>query len=271
MAKTTKTQPQRKPVRARGAVPVPKVAPKRVRRAWYQQRPIQVIGALLIVAFVAILVKAGLDFKATRDQRKENLRAVEQFERAVQLLQGPNSEVFTAFNKAPGDFQAGAMSAADFKAQTDTWLETMRKLDQGLRKRQIPTGLPSLEEARALLVQGTMVYIDAVKSFELAAGLTDPAQRDAAIAQGNNLKHHADAVYAMGQRRLQRLKTSLGGKGGEDLLGPVQLPNEQAPPPPPEDPSGGAGIPGQPGGVPGQPGGVPGQPGGVPGQPGTSP
>lgn len=264
MAKTTKTQPQRKPVRARGAVPVPKVAPKRVRRVWYKQRPIQAIGILVIVAFLAILVKAGLSFKDARDQRKDNLKAVEQFERAVELLQGPNAEIFTAINKAPQEFQSGAMSAADFKAQTDTWLATMRKLDEGLRKQKIPSGLPSFEEARALLVQGTMVYIDAVKSFQLAAGLTDPAQRDAAIAQGNSLKHHGDAVYGMGQRRLQRLKTSLGGEGGEDLLGPVQLPNEEAPPPPPQDPTGG-------GGFPGQPGGIPGQPGGIPGQPGTSP
>ena len=258
MAKTTKTQPQRKPIRARGAIPVPKVAPKRNLKLWYQQRPVQVVAGLLVVLIVGLLVKAGLDWKDSRDQRKDNLRAVEQFERAVQLLQGPNQQVFEGINKAPGDFQSGALTAADFKTQTETWLKTMQEMDAGLRKRTIPASVPVLEEVRALLVDGTMVYIDAIKSFHLSSTLTDPAARDAAITQGNNLRHHADAVYGMGQRRLQKLKTSLGGEGGEDLLGPIQLPSEEAPPPPPADPSGGQG---QPGGLP--PGGIPGsQPGG---------
>lgn len=241
MAKSPKAPVQKKPVRARGAVPVPRQAPKRSNKVWYQRRLFQVLAGILVVIFVALVVKLILDWRKDVEAKADRLKTVEQFERAAQLLQGNMSQVFEGMNKAPTEFKDGKLSAEDFKAQTEIWLTRFRELDSGLRKRRIPSNVTSLEEARAMMVQGAMVYIDAAKSFQLAASLTDPAARDSAITQGNNLIHHANSVYGMGQRRLQQLKTSYGGEGGEDLLGPIQLPSEDAPPPPPP---GQQGVPG---------------------------
>lgn len=208
---------------------------------WYRRRGYQVIGGIVLLALIGLGVKLGLDFKERADTKKQNIAAVRRFENKLQLLQAPMGDIFTAMNQAPKEFLAGTLSPEDFKEQTETWLTEMRKLDSGLRQREVPPNLPALVEARAFLVRGTVVYIDGIKSYQLAATLTDPANRQQAVTLGDNTIAHGTSVFGMGQRTIEKLKKSYG-LVKDDILGPVDLPPEEAPPPPPE--AGGQGLPG---------------------------
>ncbi|HVE75903.1 MAG TPA: hypothetical protein VND22_03945 [Actinomycetota bacterium] len=240
MAKTSKKAPPRKPVKARGALPTPRVAPRRRPRVvWYRRRWTQVLAALVLVGMIAGTASVALAARKRGEERKDQLEEINKFDRAAQLLQSPLQPVVQSMNEAPQSFQIGLMTAEDFQAQTDTWIAEFRKLDQGLRKRKIPAGMRGLEEARASMVQGTVIYIDAAKQFKVAALIPDQTGRDLALQNGNALISHATAVYGMGQRTLAKEKQRLGAKlpeGQENpLTGPIPLPEENPPPPPPPE------------------------------------
>lgn len=240
MAKTSKKAPPRKPVKARGALPAPRVAPRRRPRVvWYRRRWVQVLAALVLIGMIAGTASVALAARKRSEDRKEQLEEINKFDKAVQLLQSPLQSTVQAMGEAPQSFQIGFITAADFQAQTDTWVTEFRKLDEGLRKRKIPAGMRGLEEARASLVQGTVLYIDAAKQFKVAALIPDQAGRDLALQNGNALINHATSVYGMGQRTLAKEKQRLGEKLPEGqqnpLTGPIPLPEENPPPPPPPE------------------------------------
>lgn len=237
MAKSAKQKaPPRKTIKARGALPVPRIAPKRSFTVWYKRRGIVVIGGILALGLLAGAVLITRNIIDNISTKKESGRAVGNFDRKVKLLQQPFQQVLGDMNKAPQEFAAGQLPAAEYKKVAGAWVEEFRKLDKGLRERTVPPNLPGLAQARAHFVQGTVLYIDAAKTFQLSADLTDPVLRDEAIKQGNNMIAHATSVYGLGQRRLIALKKQFGLKGADEeakVLGPIQLPEEEVTPPPP--------------------------------------
>ncbi|MFN2609411.1 MAG: hypothetical protein ABR507_00815 [Actinomycetota bacterium] len=244
MAKTAKKAPTRKPIKARGALPTPKVAPKRVRRKWYQRRETQMFGAVLVLVLLGVGLKVFTDVRKSTRSQADQVKATKRFDNKVTLAQTGMQDVFSGINSAPQDFKSGKMSADDFKKQTTIWLEKLRTLDAKLRE-PVPAVPAELQEAQAHFVDGTLIYIDAVKSFQIAGAAPDTATRDAAIQQGSNLISHGTAVYGLAQRLMQKLKLSLGivkrsATTSDPLTGPIQLPQEEAPPP---QPSGGQGLP----------------------------
>jgi len=209
-----------------------------------------------------ILIIAGFNIsKSISRSSKEHadaVRAVQQFDRKVQDVQSPLSSVLSATTKTTADFAAGKLPKDEYLKQVDSWLAQFRSSDTDLRKRKIATTMPRLEEARAMFVDGVIVFIDAAKSFQLAGTAADPAIRDQAIKQGNNLISHGTTLVFTGQRILQELKQENGlvkatpgapGASPEPDVSPappaIQLPTEEAPVP-------GTAAGGVPGGVPGQ-------------------
>lgn len=250
MAKGKKT-PARRPVKARGSLPAPRVAPtRRPRVVWYRRRRIQIAGGVFLVGLVALGVWLFLDARA---EAREARRAVERFDRAVSAMVASASDALGEMSSAPEEFRTGSLPADEFLKRTEAWLTALRQVDSRLRARAVPG---SLTESRALLVQGIVLFIDAAKSFQAAAKLTDAPLRDDAIGQGRNVALHAAAVFAMGRRELLKAKQEIGLPISEAerplLQQEIQLPTEEAPPPPPpgELPPGGLppGLP--PGGFP---------------------
>ena len=256
MPRTNRPGPPRKTIKARGALPAPpRVAPNRVFVPWYARRSVQLLLGLVALLAVGLIVKAVKGSIDRKDQRESDLRSVRQFQRAFQNLQ-QTSGVATAeqeLNQVPVLFQTGTVTPADYSKSIEGWLKAYRDLETGLRARKVPSRLPNVEEARAILVDGTHVYLDSIKSFQLSASLTDPALRDKAIQQGYNLLSHAKSVFGKGQRMLQREERRLGAEsdvGGSPnpLLQPPTLDVEEAPIPPLPAPEGAGGIPGPGGG-----------------------
>lgn len=194
------------------------------------------IEAILGLGLVASAVLITLNIIDNINTKKDNGREVAFFDRHVKLLQQPFQQVLGDMDKAPQEFAAGQLPAEEYKKAAAAWVEEFRKLDHGLRERKIPPNIPGLAQARAHFVQGTVLYIDAAKTFQLSADLTDPTLRDEAIKQGRNMIAHATSVYGLGQRKLITLKKQFGVKGADGeakVLGPIPLPEEEVTPPPP--------------------------------------
>jgi hypothetical protein len=254
MVKSNRQTTARKPIKARGALPSPRMAPPRVTRAWYRRRGYQVVGAALILTLVGGGITIALNIRESSQTRAREVRAVRQFERKVQLLQTPVTNMFETMNQAPGEFLAGRLPPEEYRTQAETWVEEFRKLNTGLRSGSLGSSLETLEEARGLYVQGTVIYLDAAKILAMASRFSDTPDREEAIKQGRNLLSHGAAVLSMGERQIQKLKNRFGlneqTTGTPPQKIPVQLPEEEAapaaqpppaavPPPPPGPPPGG--------------------------------
>ncbi|MEO7804187.1 MAG: hypothetical protein ABIS18_07325 [Actinomycetota bacterium] len=242
MSKASRQPPPRKPVKARGALPAPRVSPNRVHLEWHQRLGVRILAGILIVFLAGLGYNLYTNKQERDDQLKSDIRVVKQFEKKSKSLRSPMEAVFTSINQAPQEFKDGKLAPDAFKEQTQTWLTEFQKLDAGLRARKVPPRLSALTEARALLVDGTVVYIDAIKQFQMAGSLTDPALRDEAIKQGYNLFSHATSVFGKGQRLIEREKIRLGitkedPASPNPLLQPPTLVDLEAPPPPPPPPA----------------------------------
>ena len=244
MAKS-KNAPARKPVKAKGAVRAPKTAPERPPAQWHRRKGFRLVAAILAAVLLLILVKVGFDIRKRATARRDEARAVEHFDRRVKTLMVPVQEVIESTSKSPGEFAGGIVPKENFTKFTEEWLAAVRKFDSGLRNRKIPESLGELDDARALYVQAAVVYIDAIKSYQLAAKLEPPA-RDDAIKQGSNLISHGQSLVALGDRVVERLKIRYdlveppapvpGQPAAEPSVPPIQLPVEEAPPPAPAAP-----------------------------------
>jgi hypothetical protein len=247
MAKSNKQATQRRPIKARGALPSPRTAPQRVTRVWYKRPGYRLVGAALLILLIAGTVATVLNIRESSRIRNRDVQAVRQFERKVQLLQTPATSTFQAMNQAPGEFLLGTMPPEEFRSQAEGWIEEFRKLNAGLKSGALGTPLETLEEARGLYVQGTMFYIDAAKTFALASRFSAAPDRQEAIRLGRNLLAHGAAVVGMGERQMQKLRNRFGlnpetGTPPQEL--PVQLPEEEAAVAPPGAESPGATSPG---------------------------
>lgn len=235
---------ERRPAKARGTLAVPRMSPKRLLTPWYRRGPSMAAMIVIALGLLGLGVKVFTDVQSRSRSHKQEQQTIQLFQRGLQILQSPMQDVFTSINSAPQDFKAGTLSPEDFKRETLTWLEAFRKLDAGIRARPIPPGQRALEEAKVLLLQGAVAYIDAVKIFGLASAQTTPELRDQVIEQAQTTFAHATDVFGMGQRRLAGEMRRSGlerrdpAKPNPLLDQPLQLPSETPPPPPPPAPPG---------------------------------
>lgn len=246
-----KPPPPRKTVKAKGAIPTPVVAPKRVVLPWYKKRGNQVGVAFLSLLLILFLVNVFSDLKDSREKKRLEVRAVEQFERKVSLLNAPLNAVFQSIQPTTDGLVAGTVPVEDYRKAADIWLQEFRKLYVGIKDSKVPSDLESLVEAKALYSQGALIYVDAAKVYIQAAAAAGP-DREAALTLAENLLTHAGAVASMGEREFQRLKNDLELNDPVVELPEALIPEEEAPLPPaapvPVDPAApGAPVPGAPG------------------------
>lgn len=240
MARKRKRAAPRGPAKVSGALPAPKVSPARVRLPWYRRRVFQILLALGAVGLVSLGIWQFLAFRERSDQKERERRVVREFERAISLSEDTLDRVFKEMTSLPEQLKTGEIAAPEFTAKADKWLADLRDLDTELRQRTTPR---RLQETRSLLVQGVLVFIDAAKTFELAAKTSDVTLRDSLIEQGRNLAIHAGSVYGSGLRALalERVRVGLATEeeAGFLLDQPPQLPPENAPSPEPSPAPGG--------------------------------
>lgn len=220
--------PPRKTIRARGAIPAPVVAPKRVLIPWYKKRGSQAGLAFLALLLVLFLVNVISDLSDSREKKRLEVRAVEQFERKVALLNAPLGAVFQSLKPATDALKAGTLPPEEYKKLAKGWVEEFRKLYTGIKGTKVPADLEGLLEAKALYAQGSLLLVDAAKILAQASG----PERDAAFTLAQNLLSHAGAVTTMGEREFQRLKNELELNDPTVDLPEALIPEEEAPVPP---------------------------------------
>jgi hypothetical protein len=205
-----------------------------VPTVWYRRRGYQVLAAGLLIVLIAVGVSIWRDQRQKSRARERDVRAIGQFERKLQLLQTPITTVFGALSEAPTAFLAGTLPPDQYRTQAEGWVTEFEKLYQGLRSGALGSGLDELEDARGSYVQGTAIYVDAAKSYALAARFSDAAGREEAIKQGRNLFAHGSAVLNMGARQLQKLRLRFDLTEGQQdtTVPPVQLPDLDVAPAP---------------------------------------
>jgi hypothetical protein len=238
MAKTNRNSSTRKPIKAKGALPAPKVAPRRKTRVVFTRRRMNqalvALGALVVLALGGLGVKLILDARHQANQRASETSAVRKFDQKFTALISKAGQSLSDMNSAPEEFRSGKIAGADFKKKTDEWVLAIKEFDKGLRSVSIPTKQSQLTETRALFVNGVVGFLDAAKIFGLAATTTDPASRTAALDQGKTLLSHGGSVFGLGQRALNDLKQKYGlpttGQTGQ--AGQIVLPEEEISPSP---------------------------------------
>ena len=236
MAKTK--QPVRKPVKARGALPSPRVAPQRDTTPWHQKTKFRVVLGIALLLLLALTAKLVLDARERGEQRRRDVRAIEQFQRKVQDLHINVQPTYEEIGQAPGAFLAGALPQADFRTQAEAWVRNFRQLNTEIRNVEVPERLELLQDVKASYVQGTTIYIDAAKMFLAAADAADPAFRERTTVLARNTLLHGAAVYGMGDRAMTKLRNQYElNDPPEDLPAPILPEEEVSVPPPPPPPS----------------------------------
>jgi hypothetical protein len=219
-------------MKARGALPAPVVAPRRVNLPWYKRRNVQLGIAFAVIFLGVFLFNVVKDIREGSDDKKLQVRSIEQFERRLQLLNAPLAAVYEALQTSPDQFLAGSLSLDDYRKQAEGWVEEFRKLYTGIRDAEVREDLEPLVEAKALFSQGSVVILDAAKTL-LQAASVEGASREALIDLGRNLLSHGGAVVNMGELQIQRVKNEFDlNDPPAEIPAPV-IPEEQAPLPQP--------------------------------------
>lgn len=217
-------------MKARGALPAPVVAPRRVNLPWYKRRNVQLGIAFGVIFLGVFLFNVFKDLREGSDDKKLQVRSIEQFERRLQLLNAPLAGVFEALQTSPDQFLAGSLSVDDYRTQAEGWVEEFRKLYTGIREAEVREDLEPLVEAKALFSQGSVVLLDAAKAY-LQAASVEGAPRQELIDLGRNLLTHGGAVVNMGEIQIQRVKNEFDLNDPPAEL-PAPVIPEEAPPPP---------------------------------------
>jgi hypothetical protein len=233
-----KVEPTRRPVKARGSLPAPRVAPRRIRLPIYKRRPVQIVAiiALLIVGF--LVFQQVRKSRAEAAEKRQERRAIRRFDSGIRLLETPISKARQEMSSTPEQFKTGQIDANAFRAKTDEWLKTFRDATKALAERETP---PALLDARAYLHHGATLYIDGAKAFQTASIAGDAALRDRLLTEATNMTDHASKVFGLGKRALIKEKRRVGLSDPEAQLlldQPIPLPAEEAPPPQPQPPPG---------------------------------
>lgn len=232
MAKS-KSSAQRKPVKARGSLPAPRTAPKRNSVPIHKRRPLQIAAGVVILAVIGLVVWRILEARGETEQER---RAIRRFENSANLLLNGLSETVNDMSTKPTELGAGFTPPDQFQAAADEWIKKLREVNVSLREKRIPS---ELNEARSLSVHSVLFFLDAAKSFRLAAQVPEGETRVAAIANGENLMSHAQSLIALFQRELNRVKLELGmvSQTEAGLNQPLELPPEEKEPPFPLPPA----------------------------------
>lgn len=190
-----KNAPARPPIKAKSALPAPRVAQKKIHIPWHK-RPLVRIGALVVV--LAVLVLAVLEVHSfwkhhtTTTHYKAQVKAFDtQFESEL----SPISTFLTQAQNSPPQFIGGLMKKPDYVSQTAQWYATMQTLNNQLTASKPPKPLLT---AKAELIQGVQVFIDAIKQFSLAGTTTDKDAAAQLVQYGTNTVTHAETVFSDG-------------------------------------------------------------------------
>jgi hypothetical protein len=187
--------PSRPPARVKSSLPAPRVAPRRVHTPWRQRRAIQVLLGIVVLGIAALVVWRGLDFWHHHNTTLHTKAAVKTYDGMLQSALSPLGTFLSQAVNTPPGFLSGGVSETAYISQTAQWTATVQTLRSQLTSASTPA---VLQKAKAELIQGADLMIDAVNQFQLAGTTKDPAERLTLIQDATNTLAHAEAVLSDG-------------------------------------------------------------------------
>lgn len=229
MGKNPKGAPTRRPVKAKGTIPTPRVGHRATRKPWYKHRQIQVIGGLIALVVLGLAVSQVIAWRHRVSERNAEKKTVKMFSDKIDALQGEIIEPLNGIQVLPDQFKSGQVKADDYKAAAQKWLATFQRMATELRSLNPPAELAAV---RAHFVESAVLFIDTVRTFQLAAQTTEPPVRDEAILLAQRENNHAQTMYTNALKELAKEKKRVGLPAGS-LPDTPDLPQEDVAPPPP--------------------------------------
>ena len=234
MPSTRKNVSARPPIRAKTALPAPRVAPRRVHVPLLRRRPVQVVLAILIIGVAALGIWSGLQLWHHHTNTAHDKAAAKRFDAQFRQDVTPLNTVLNQESSSPQSFLAGSLPQGQFVSQTAQWLATFRAFSGQMTSAKPPQ---PLLKARAVLAQAATLFIDSIKAFQIAGTTTDPKARTDLVQQGNNIWSHATAVLDDGVQEETTVLHDFGlplpsGITPADLTRPPPMPSEVSSPTP---------------------------------------
>lgn len=193
--KPRRSEPARPPVKAKSALPAPRVSHQRAHTPFFRRRVVRAalgMVALVVLVFVAYRVHRAWHHHTVTMHTKA---AVKTFDTAFQSDLTPLGNFLTQAENSPPQFIGGLMTRAEYTTETAQWLATTENLRNTLANVKTPA---PLSKAQAELVQAADILIDGVKAFQLAGTTTDKTAASTLVQQGTNILSHGLAVLEDG-------------------------------------------------------------------------
>ncbi|HEU5001338.1 MAG TPA: hypothetical protein VFW71_00975 [Actinomycetota bacterium] len=190
-----KNAPARPPVKAKSALPAPRMAPKRVHIPWHRHTWVRIVGLLVVVALVIVGALQVHSFWKHHTTTSHSKAQVKTFDAQFQSELSPIGTFLTQAQNSPPQYAGGLMTQANYVSQTAQWYTTMETLSKQLNAAKVP---PILAKAKAELIQGVQVFIDAINQFSLAGTTTDKNIAAQLVQLGTNTVTHAETVFSDG-------------------------------------------------------------------------
>lgn len=182
------------------------------------------IAIVLVVGLIATLVAVLLSARASRQDAQQEF---DRFQGAVQSQLALVEGLIQAAAADTQSFQTGETPAEDLAQSAEGWKEQMVQLHSALMVVEAPSeGL----DAKALVIQGVVVLIDAVDILRFVEDLPE-AERTGLIDRFNSVINHGTTVLQMAQREIAKARAELGfgDVTQEQLDAPPPLPQPDAP------------------------------------------
>jgi hypothetical protein len=226
VSKNTKTVAPRRPVKAKGTIPAPKVGYRAARLPWYRNRQMQLILGLVTIVVLAVAASQVVGWRHRVAQRAADKRAVKAFDDKITAIQNEIIEPLNGIQAVPAQFQNGQIKADAYKESAGKWLTAFQKMASDLRSMSPPAELAA---PRAHFVESAVVFIDAVRTFQLAAQTSEAPVRDEAILLAAREVNHAETMYTNALKEVATQKKRVGLPTGS-LPETPELPQEDVTP-----------------------------------------
>jgi hypothetical protein len=228
-----KGAPARRPVKAKGTIPAPRTGYRAARKPWYKHRQFQVVGGLIVLVLLGFAVYQFTSWRDRVEARDKEKKAVKAFNDKVQAIQGDITDPLTDMSTKPEQFKNGQIKADEYTTAAQGWLAKFQDMATELRSQNPPAGL---QDVRARMVESSVIFIDAIRTYQLAAQTGEPSVRDQAVLLASRAREHAMTIYGNALWGLNNEKKRVGLPTSEFGDAP-QLPQEDVQPAPAASPT----------------------------------
>ncbi|HEY8202831.1 MAG TPA: hypothetical protein VII47_15950, partial [Actinomycetota bacterium] len=187
---------------------------------------------LIVLVVLAVAASQVAAWRHRVNERAADRKAVKAFNDKITTIQGQIIEPLNGIQAVPAQFQNGQIKADAYKDAAGKWLASFQRMATDLRSMSPPA---ELSATRAHFVESAVVFVDATRTYQLAAQTSEAPVRDQAILIAGREMVHAETMYTNALKELDTVKRRVGLPAGNQPSAP-ELPQEDVTPPTAQSP-----------------------------------